>query len=306
MKKRLYSILLLFIPLLLAAQESPLVSHYLFNPLTINPSYAGNGSGLRASTYHFKQWTGVKGSPLINLLSVDAPFKNEKIGLGITFYTDKIAVTRENEAIIDYAYRIDIGESVLALGLGASVNFLKTNWSDLIAIDPGDDIYLTDSKTLIAPNIRFGISYYISNFYVGFSIPQFLTTKYDFNKSKQVTSNKKFSGYSYLLNTGYEFELPKSFSLTPSTLLSFSSQYGVDFQFNIEGQYRDFISLTAYYSSNNFVGALARFSITDRFDVGYAYELTVGKLGKYSNGSHAITLRYVFRNRVNAYNPLDF
>ncbi len=306
MRRFLCFILVVLLPVAILAQESPLSSHYLLNPLSINPSYAGDASGLRASAYHYNQWTGIEGASVTNTLSIDAALKGEKIGLGLIVYTDKVGVTRENEIITDYSYRIGIGDGVLAFGLGAAINFFKTSYSELIAIDPGDDLYLLDSRTYISPNIRFGVNYSISGFYAGFSIPEFLTSKYDYNRGKQIISDRTFSGYNYLLSTGYKFEISDKFSLTPSTLLSYSSTPGFDYYANLEVGYNDIISLTLSYCDYKIVSGIIQFQVTNRFRIGYSYELDVSSMGRYNNGSHTIMLRYVLKNRVNAYNPLDF
>ena len=306
MKKILIAILLSITSVTIFAQEYPLTSSYLLNPLMINPSYAGSGSGLRASIHHYNKWVGVKGSPRTNTLSVDMPIGREKVGLGLIMYNDKIGVTKENNVALNYAYRIDVGKGFLAFGLGTAINFSRTNWSELVTVDQGDEMYMVDSRLFVSPNVSFGIYYSYDKFYVGFSIPEFLTTEYDYNEEKQVLRNRGVSDYTYMLNSGYTIDLSKKFSLTPSTLLRYSSTPGFEAYFNAAFEYNNVASLTFSYCTYNVLGFTAQVQISEKFKLGYTYELDVNKMGRYNNGSHSVMLRFALRKQVNAFNPLDF
>ena len=61
MKKHfLYTILVLFLSLDVASQSHPSLSNYLFNPVSISPSYAGRLSGT-ISAGHDQRWVGIDG-----------------------------------------------------------------------------------------------------------------------------------------------------------------------------------------------------------------------------------------------------
>ena len=62
--------------------------------------------------------------------------------------------------------------SVLAFGLGAGVVLTNTAYSDLVVIDPGDEIYLQDSKTFAVPNFSFGMHFSSGNYFAGIINPE--------------------------------------------------------------------------------------------------------------------------------------
>jgi hypothetical protein len=54
------------------------------------------------------------------------------------------------------------------------------------------------------------------------------------------------------------------------------------------------------------VSGLVQFAVNNQIRVAYTYDIDLGRLGRYSNGSHEIMLRYEFRYKVEVINPLSF
>src|SRR5512141_175495 len=142
MKRILQAIFLVLIPLSLSGQLSPVTSQDVLNPLTINPAYAGNRGVLNLAANYRKQWTGIKGAPETVTFAADAPVADNKVGLGLIIMNDKIGVTNNTYVMTNYAYNITMGEGSLAFGLGAGIITTNTVWSDLVVLDPGDELYL--------------------------------------------------------------------------------------------------------------------------------------------------------------------
>ena len=305
MKKIVKTLILILVPVSLAAQLTPVTDQYILNPLTINPSYAGSRGGLSVAAFYRQQWVGISGAPRTMSFQVDAPVLSNKLGLGLFVVNDQIGVTRQTELMTSYAFRINLGGGVLALGLGAGLVATNTAWSDLIVLDPGDEYYLIDSRVFIVPDFSFGVYYNVKNYFVGFSIPRLLGYHFDFDRNKY--SLKVEPGqYNYILNTGYMFSLGQKAKFMPSALLSYS--IGDKFLYDVSAHFimNDRLWLGATYRSTSSVTALAQFAINNQFKVAYSYDFNFGTLGSYSSGSHEIMLRYEFRYKVDVINPLIF
>ena len=171
----------LLIPEGLFGQLTPVTNQYILNPLTINPAYAGNRGALNIAAFYRRQWVGIPGAPETMTLAIDAPLLDSKLGLGLMITNDKIGVTRETNFSTYYAYKINMGEGNLSLGLGAGMIITNTAWSDLTVHDPGDEYYLLNSSVFVVPDFRFGVYYYNKNYFMGISIPKLLGNKFDFN-----------------------------------------------------------------------------------------------------------------------------
>jgi len=273
--------------------------------MSVNPAYAGSRLGLSASLLYRNQWAGMKGAPETATFSMDAPLKNERIGLGLLVVSDKIGVTKEKHLITNYAYRVDIGDGVLAFGLGAGIVITNTAWSDLVVIDPGDDYYLINSKTYIIPNFKAGVYYSNKDFFAAFSIPKLLSYKFNFDKGKYVLYNGS-EQYNYMLTAGCNIKLNQYINFTPSALVSYLKGADLNYDLNAQINYKEKFSIGASYRSTKALEGIFQFQINNQLGIGYTYDFDLGTIGRYSNGSHQIMLRYEFSYKVNLINPLNF
>jgi type IX secretion system PorP/SprF family membrane protein len=305
MRKIFKILFFLAIPFNVFGQFTPVTNQYILNPLTINPAYAGNRGVLNFAAFFRKQWVGIQGAPETMTLSLDAPFFDEKIGLGFIIVTDKIGVTKETQFITNYAYKIEVGKGNLSFGLGAGVNTTNTAWSDLVVLDQGDEFYLNNSRLYVVPNFSFGAYYTYNNHIAGFSIPRFLS--YNFNLDKNRYSIKFDPGqYDFMLNYGYTVHFSQKVKFFPSTLLIVNSGQKLLYDINAYFNYADrFWAGVSYRNKRSFAG-LFQFQVNNQLRIAYTYDFDIGKIGKYSNGSHEIMLRYEFRYKIDVANPLIF
>jgi len=308
MKRIIKTLFFLLIPLSVFGQITPVTGQYVLNPLTINPAFAGSRGALNIAAFYRKQWIGVEGTPETLTFSIDALFSDQNIGLGLIIVSDKIGVTKENQFNANYAYKINIRDGILSFGLGAGVIVTNTAFSDLIVIDPGDEIYLADSRIFVVPNFSFGIHYSFHNYFAGVSIPRFLSYSFDFDRNKYFLNSDQ-SNHSYILNSGYIFEIGPGFKFFPSTLFRYSAVSTVEkFQYDINTHFCFFdrFWLGASYRNNRSFAGLFQFQPNNQLRIAYTYDFGISKLGRYGNGSHEIMLRYEFRYKVDAVNPLIF
>jgi type IX secretion system PorP/SprF family membrane protein len=305
MKRIIKTVFLILIPLSLAGQLTPVTNQYILNPITINPAYAGNRGDLNIAAFYRKQWVGIQGAPETLTLTADAPVFNNKVGLGLNMMIDKIGVTRENYFITNYSYIIDLDGGSLSFGLGAGFITTNTAWSDLVVLDPGDDLYLVDSRRFVVPSFSFGTYFTKKNYFLGFSIPKFLGYKFNYDKNKYSVSIDP-GQYNFLFYTGYVFNLSPKLDFIPSTLLNFSPGSKILYDINANFNFSNRLWVGASYRNARSVGALLQLQVNNQFKVAYTYDFDTGNLGGYSNGSHEIMLRYEFRYKVNVVDPLVF
>ncbi len=305
MKKLISLSVLIFLPMMLMGQLTPVTNHYVLNPLRINPSYAGSRGGLSVAAFYRQQWVGLDGAPRTMSLELDAPVLSDKLGLGLFVVNDKIGVTRQTEVMTSYAFRISVGNGTLAMGLGAGLVATNTAWSELIVLDPGDDYFLIDSKVFVVPDFSFGTYYSGKNYFLSFSIPRLLGYSFDFDKNKYSLKVEP-GNYNYVVNTGYMFPLGAKARMMPSALVSYSPGDRLLYDGSLHFILYDRVWFGATYRSTGSVTALAQFAINNQLKMAYSYDFDFGKLGTYNNGSHEVMLRYEFRYKVDVINPLIF
>ena len=293
MKKYILSILISFSSIVAMGQMFPLSDHYLIDALDINPAFAGGHNALSTSLIYRNQWAGFRDAPKNYMLSVHAPVKNDRIGLGFFVERNTIGIYKETSIMGNYAYRMKVRSGRLALGLGFGFTVRNVAWNELIPSDP-DDIQLMDTQVAsLLPEFSFGGYYYNKNFYVGLSLPLLLNHEEDANTGKYKTASN-FSGSNYFLNTGYTFELNRNLKLLPSLLVRYHPANPVQIDLNTLVELKEMVRVGLGYRTSNTLVGLLQFHINYQLSLAYSYDYNFGSVGNYMNGSHEIVLNYKF------------
>ena len=305
MRRSLFCILSIFLPYLVCGQLYPLSNQYIFNALAINPAYSGSREALSTSILYRNQWVGFEGTPETMTLAIHSPIRNEKIGLGFLLINDKIGVTNETILVGNYAYRIDFVRGKLAFGLGAGITLINNTLADLIAVDRDDELLMHNSPTYVLPDFSIGTYYNTNKYFIGFSIPLFLTHRFNPTTNKFKLHNN-FSEYNYLINGGYLFEVKPDVKVLPSLLLRYNPGNSPQVDINSQVIFKDKLWIGASYRSKNTMIGMFQYQINNQFRVAYSYDFELGKLGRYNNGSHEIMLRYEFGYTIDVFSPRYF
>ena len=70
------------------AQQDPMFTYYLQNPIAFNPAIAGTTSGLNLSLLSRHQWVGMDGAPASYSFGAHTPYIKQNMGLGLNVMTD--------------------------------------------------------------------------------------------------------------------------------------------------------------------------------------------------------------------------
>jgi type IX secretion system PorP/SprF family membrane protein len=305
MNRIILIILILSFPVLLMGQMFPLSNHYLNDALDINPAFAGSHEALSASIMFRNQWVGFRDAPKSYLLSVHAPFANDRIGAGLVLENNSIGINKETSLIGNYAYRMELQNGKLALGLGFGVTIYNTAWNELIAADANDAELMNSAVTSILPSFSLGTYYYTKKYYIGISIPLFLSHETDKNTGKYKMGNN-FSGCNYFITGGYEFGISPLVKFLPSMLIKYHRGNPVQVDFNTLFNLKDKIWIGAGYRNTDIVVGMLQCQLNYQIRLAYAYDYNLGTIGKYINGSHEVVLNYKFRYSRKVMGPRQF
>ena len=109
MRKFIYILLLLLIPVGLYSQQFPFMEGYNVNPFILSPSFAGLHNPKTLFVDYRSDWTGVNGGPVTYQLSYsDRIF--QKVGVGGRFIYDKTDIFKQTMLLGTYTYEIKIFE----------------------------------------------------------------------------------------------------------------------------------------------------------------------------------------------------
>ncbi|MFO7922672.1 MAG: type IX secretion system membrane protein PorP/SprF [Bacteroidales bacterium] len=303
MKKLLIIILLSQLAFKAGSQHLfPVYSQYMLNGLALNPAYSGSRDVFNITLGYRNQWVGFDGAPVSQTLSAHSPMRNENIALGLFLHNEQIDVRNNTSLYLNYAYRLTIGNGRLAMGLKAGAIMRNADWTSISLHDPGDEVFSDPATQEFLPNFGFGLYYYTNSYFLGASIPFFLS---DSTRNARAVSYHDMRNYNYLLSGGLVIG-KGGFKVKPSFLVKYKEKNPLQVDANLSFIFSDLIWVGASYRLENTVVGLVKVQLSDQLRIGYTYDYSIGPLSNYNNGSHEIVLIYDFRYRVNAVNPRYF
>ena len=305
MNRIILSILLVLLPVHLMGQMFPLSDHYVVNALAINPAFAGCQDALSLTASYRNQWVGFNDAPKSYILSVHMPVFNDRVGLGLLIENNSIGIFKETSFVGNYAYRMELQEGKLALGLGFGVTIYNTAWNKLVAADANDIQLMTSPTSAVLPNFSLGAYYYTKKYYIGVSMPLFLSYEMDKNTGKYKIGNN-FSGSNYFFTTGYEVGISPQVKFLPSLLIKYHPDNAVQIDYNAQINLKDRIWMGICYRNKDILVGMLQCQLNYQIRMAYSYDYDFSSIGKYLNGSHEIVLNYIFKFERKVIGPRQF
>ena len=104
----------------------------MFNPLVINPAYAGSRDQMSVVILHRSQWLGFGGgAPNTQTASFHAPLLQGKVGLGAVVTRDVIGPVSRTGFSGAYAYRLRLRTGKLAIALRTGLYNYVFDWNKI-------------------------------------------------------------------------------------------------------------------------------------------------------------------------------
>ena len=283
----------------LRAQQETQHSMYFFNPVLLNPAYAGSQEAIQVTGTARDQWTGLKGAPKTQVLSIHSPLKIENIGLGLTVLNDQLGVTKNTGVYADMAYSIKVNKknNRLAFGLKAGVDFLRQDFSNLRVNDNTDELYTEGfnyRKNLF--NVGAGIYYYGKRHYLGVSTPRLVKNKINVNVDQKALQENH-----YYFFGGVVIKLNPAINMRPSFIVKYVNNAPLSIEGNLSFLFYDKIWIGAMYRHEAATGLNIMYNVSQNLRIGYAYDYQLTSLQKFSQGSHEIMLSYDLRSKAKGF-----
>lgn len=281
------------------AQQDAHYSFYMFNGLYLNPAYAGSKDAISTMALYRHQWATIPGAPRSGSFSIHSPLKNNKLALGLIYTFDRVGSSQSNGLQLSYAYRIPVGKKKqhkICIGLQAGVTNYQNKLADLNVSQPGVvDPVFGENKNLWLPNFGLGLYFYGPKYFIGASIPHLLNLSLN-ESAKYAGDDATYARLyrHYLLTAGYVFDLGKKVKFRPSFLMKYVKNAPLDFDITAAFMFVDRVWLGVSHRVGDSYVFMGDFYVTPQFHLGYAYDLTVSDLNKYTGGTHEVMLGYDF------------
>jgi type IX secretion system PorP/SprF family membrane protein len=284
------------------AQQDPQYTQYMYNTMSVNPGYAGQRDVLSITGLYRTQWVGINGAPKTQSFGIHSPLANDKIGLGLSIVNDKLGPASETffNGNFSYSIKIDDKETELSFGLNAGFHLLSTDWSKGKFQNP--DSAFNENINLFSPIIGAGLYLHSSKWYLGLSVPNFITTEHydDFQESIAVER------LHYYAIGGFVIDVNERTKLKPAFLVKAVSGAPLIADLSLNALFNDKITFGVAYRWDDSLAGIIGFQVSEEFYLGYAYDYTTTNLSNYNSGSHEIMLRFELQRLGKILSPRFF
>ncbi|MCF8254054.1 MAG: PorP/SprF family type IX secretion system membrane protein [Bacteroidia bacterium] len=263
---------------------------FIFNPVMVTPSLAGNHNNQIKLGYDAR-WVGIEGAPKTAYLNYDR-FFNGNTGWNISVITDKIGPISTISLANAFSFSVKTSdETKLAFGIKHHISQSTLNVDIGNIIDPTDQLLASNQTGVPVNNFDASIAWLNPNmFMVGFSyrnlIPQprfrFTNTIID-----PILS----------LHGWYNYDFGDA-SLEAFLNINATSNTPINSQIGVMGAIQHKFGVGLNFSPKNQLGIFAFIKATEKLNVFYNYNMPISDIAKASKQSHGIGISYKIGNET--------
>ena len=318
--ERFLRITLVFVcfSLKLFAQQRPQYTQYMMNQYLLNPAVAGTSEHFELKAGHRTQWAGAglgEAAPQTTYISGHSHFgqhigpnrgkhKNETTfhhGVGGIVMNDKTGPTANTSAYLSYAYNFKLGSKIRFSG-GASLGVRQFRIDGAKLVSTDQQVGTQGAQQFMKPDLNVGYWLYTDHFYFGASAGQLLQNKFQLNDNGGVSKLHTH----YFITSGYKIKLNEGFAAVPSVLLKMTYPTPLSFDVNCKFRYKDQVWAGVSFRRGDSFAALAGVLLSEKIEIGYAYDYGISTLSNLSKGSHEVVVGYRIQPKNQLRSPSDF
>jgi len=271
------------------AQKEPQYTQYMYNIGSFNPAYVGSVESTELVALYRAQWLDIPGAPRTLRFGANIPLRNDKMGIGFNVVNDELGPSSQTFVDVAYSYQINVSDdSWLSFGIDAGGSILNVDFTKGNFENPNEPIINNTEINNFYPIIGAGLFMYSDEWYVGLSIPNFLTEGIYNDEIATIVEDK----IQYNFIGGYVFDISERSKFKPAFLVNYLQGSPLNVNLSANFLFLDSFTLGASYRFGNAVSGLAGFQLSNSIYLGYSYDYNTNGLGEFNNGSHEAILKF--------------
>jgi type IX secretion system PorP/SprF family membrane protein len=302
MKKRFLLLVLMAACGLASAQDEAIFSHYLINPVLINPAASGFGDVYQLQLNARAQWSGFADAPQTYAAQYNGPLGNN-FGLGFGVLTETAAQINRTRAHLNYAFRFDVGDYV-KLSAGFSADYQRIRLDNAVAgsvfFQEGDRVIadFMDGQGVFDASIGL-FSSINDNTQIGLAFTDLVRSRVS-----AIEENDESLLKYYLFFASHRIDVEDlNFIMEPSILVRRIRDVPSQVDINLKASFLDEVLTTGLsYRSLGSLGFLLGLRMPPPkenksnlfFHFYYSYDLFFQQFQRYNDGSHEVTVALSF------------
>lgn len=273
--------------------------HYLHQGL-LNPAVTGSEYFPQASLTYQKQWVGIPQSPQTMLASASMRIGNfgyynpkklintsnlksrERIGLGLSIFSDRNGPSIERGINFAYAYHLVVGRGRFSLGLAGSAEQKMLDQTIFRPTSSNDPILNNTRESFMLYNANVGAYYYSSGLFGGLAIHHLIPLENKLQPSNSVKPD-------FIIHGGYLFSSLGTPRLEISANIRVMDYNQYEGDINVRAYIQHYHWLAVSVRSYKALAVHVGFKIS-AMHLAYTYEANLTNMVHYSLGTHALHL----------------
>jgi type IX secretion system PorP/SprF family membrane protein len=284
----------------LKGQQLSQYSQYFFNPVALNPGYAGSNDNWTLTGVNRNQWMGMPGAPVTRNFGVEGGIKDYRLGLAAQIGTDKAGPLSKTGFTGTVAYWLPLGKNKLSFGLQGNVSQLYLQTDQLILANSSDLVFIGDRQNSLVSDANFGIHFHGNSFYVGASAFNLMESRFN-----MLNSGSQFQRH-YNFFAGSLFKVSDDVYYRPSTQIRMVTNTPLNIDFTNSFVFNQKLLLGMGFRANKSKADgfkndqliwIINLWLNDQIKLGYSYDSDLNELARNNSGSHEVAISYFLPNK---------
>ena len=243
---------------------------------------------------HREQWVGFTGAPSTSFFNANGSFSlfGASHGAGLSILNDSYGFNSDLGLSLSYAYRIDIGNGKLGIGLNLGMlnKAIAPEWNIPAGLGSveGDPYIPKNNESRVAFDMGLGFFFRSEQLFFGIS-----TTHLNQSRIRYSDANPYMVRH-YYATAGYTLQLINPlYEVMPSFVLKTDGNAN-QLYINTMVRYNKKLWGGVSYRAGDAIVGIFGLELFNGVRATYSYDFVTSRIGKYSDGSHEFSLGYCF------------
>lgn len=247
--------------------------------------------------FYRQQWIGMQDAPQTQALTLDGPLDERPVGVGLTINNDATNIIGRMSGMLSASYTLNLADQN-ELSFGMSMGVIRNQIHfDKIRGDVQDPGLLQNAENRTTFDGSAGLSYRYQKFRAGIVSEQVLNRSLTYNNPTDGRMITFALVRHYLVSFQYAIPLTSTIQLEPLVVLRSAQGLPAQIDANATLRIRDVFWTNIAYRHQAGIGLSLGTLVSDRFMIGYNYEIATSDLRQTTSGSHEFMIGMRLRNR---------
>ena len=224
-------------------------------------------------------------------MAINSRLWKGRLGLGGFIFKDDIGPFKTIASSITGAYHLKFADSELSFGLQGNYIKQRFNGADVTIrnhMDKAIDQYSTDKAGGFDGS--FGLLYYNDRFHLGAGANNISSTKLEYYKTDSIKKATFINVPHYNLSAGFNWADDINYTFENSIIAVFVPGVPISMDYTLRLHIKQQLIAGFSFRLNDAIALQLGYTIKEKFQISYSYDLVTSPLRKYQKGSHELTL----------------